>query len=135
MCALIYAVSLVFPLEQFVSSDGRGARGQWGEDSAAVIMKKMSRAELEVHRQRQQVTFEERLRKEKLKATLQEAEVQGDQTDRAEAAAESAAEESRRQEAKAYDFRLSAERQQVLMDMRSRRLEAEEVGQRRHHQT
>ena len=98
-------------------------------------MKKMSRAELEVHRQRQEVTFEERLRKEKLKAALQEAEVQGDQTDRAEAAAESAAEESRRQEAKAYDFRLSAERQQVLMDMRSRRLEAEEVGQCRHHLT
>ena len=46
-------------------------------------MKKMSRAELDLHRQRQQVTFEERLRKEKLKANKQEAEVLGDKGDRA----------------------------------------------------
>ena len=90
-------------------------------------MKKMSRAELDLHRQRQQVTFEERLRKEKLKANKQEAEVLGDKGDRAEAAAESVAEEARRQEAMAVDFKLSLERQQLLMDMRARRLEAEEV--------
>jgi hypothetical protein len=87
----------------------------------------MSRTELELHRQRQQVTFEERLRKEKLKATRQEAEVQGEHTDRAAAAAEGAAEEARRQVAKAEDLRLSLERQQQLMGMRARRLEAEEV--------
>ena len=87
----------------------------------------MSRTELELHRQRQQVTFEERLRKEKLKATRQEAEVQGEKTDRAAAAAEGAAEEARRQVAKAEDLRLSLERQHQLMGMRARRLEAEEV--------
>ena len=53
--------------------------------------KRMSRAELKVHRQKQQVTFEERLRKERLKALRQEEEVQGDRTDRAAADAESAA--------------------------------------------
>ena len=57
--------------------------------------KKMSRAELKVHRQKQQVTFEERLRKEKLKAERQEAEVEGDMTDRAAADREAAEEEGR----------------------------------------
>ena len=90
--------------------------------------KRMSRAELKVHRQKQQVTFEERLRKERLKALRQEEEVQGDRTDRAAADAESAAEEARRQEARAYDLRLSLERQQTLMGMRTRRLEAEEAN-------
>ena len=113
---------------RFIESDARWVSTQrLSTAEPAATMKKMSRAELDLHRQRQQVTFEERLRKEKLKANKQEAEVLGDKGDRAEAAAESVAEEARRQEAMAVDFKLSLERQQLLMDMRARRLEAEEV--------
>ena len=51
----------------------------------------------------------------------------GERGERAEIAAEAEAEEQRRLDAAAYDFRLAAERQQLLMDMKARRLEAEEV--------
>ena len=90
-------------------------------------MKKVSRADLASLRERQIVTFEERLRREKLRARQEEAEVLEERGERAEAAAEIEAEELRRQKAVAYESRLSAEREQMLMDMRSRRLEAEEV--------
>lgn len=90
-------------------------------------MKKMSRADLAALRERKVLIFEERLRKENLKAKSEEAEVIGERGERAEIAAEAEAEEQRRLDAAAYDFRLAAERQQLLMDMKARRLEAEEV--------